>query len=118
MFGISRGKVLGCLVSIKGIEANPYKIKVIVCMKPLQFRKEVQRLTCIIVVLNSFMANIAEQSLRFFKVLRGSGTSKWGSKQQEAFDTLKEYIQKLPTLVSPHPDQPHPRFPSSIPSKQ
>jgi hypothetical protein len=34
MFGVSWGKVLGCLVSIMGIEANPNKIKEIVCMKP------------------------------------------------------------------------------------
>jgi hypothetical protein len=40
------------------------------------------------------MAKIAERSLLFFKAL-------WGSSQQEAFDALKEYIQKLPTLASP-----------------
>jgi hypothetical protein len=44
--------------------------------------------------------------LPFFKVSRGSATFEWGSEQQEAFNALKEYIQKLPTLVSPQPDQP------------
>jgi hypothetical protein len=39
-------------------------------------------------------------------VLRGSDTFEWGSEQQEAFSELKEYIQKLPTLVSPQSDQP------------
>jgi hypothetical protein len=38
------------------------------------------------------MAKIAERSLPFFKVLRGSTTFKWGIEQQEAFDTQKEYI--------------------------
>jgi hypothetical protein len=52
------------------------------------------------------MAKIAERSLPFFKVLRGSGTFEWGPEQQKAFDTLKEYIQKLPTLASPQSDQP------------
>jgi hypothetical protein len=74
VFGVSRGKVLGCLVSIKGIEANPDKIKAIVCMKPPQSRKEVQRLTGRIAALNRFMAKIVEQSLPFFKVLGGSDT--------------------------------------------
>jgi hypothetical protein len=41
VFGISRGKVLGCLVLVKGIEANPDKINAIVCMKPPGSRKEV-----------------------------------------------------------------------------
>jgi hypothetical protein len=29
-----------------------------------------------------------------------------GVEQQEAFDALKEYVQRLPTLASPRPDQP------------
>jgi hypothetical protein len=41
VFGVSRGKVLGFLVSIKGIKVNPDKMKAIVCIKPLQSRKEV-----------------------------------------------------------------------------
>jgi hypothetical protein len=35
VFGVQKGKVLGCLVSVKGIEANPDKINAIVHMKPL-----------------------------------------------------------------------------------
>jgi hypothetical protein len=34
VFEITRGKVLGCLVSTKGIEASPDKIKVITQMQP------------------------------------------------------------------------------------
>jgi hypothetical protein len=34
VFGITKGKVLGCLVSTKGIEANPDKIKAIIQMQP------------------------------------------------------------------------------------
>jgi hypothetical protein len=52
VLGVSRGKVLGCLVSVKGIEANPDKIKAIVCMKPLKSKKEVQKLTGKIAALN------------------------------------------------------------------
>jgi hypothetical protein len=33
VFSVSRGKVPGCLVSIKGIKANPDKINAIVHMK-------------------------------------------------------------------------------------
>jgi hypothetical protein len=103
--GVSRGKVLGYLVLAKGIKANPDKINAIVHMKPLGSRKKVQRVTGRIVALNRFMAKIAERSLPFFKVLRGSGTFELGLEQQEAFDTLKECIQKLPALASPQLDQ-------------
>jgi hypothetical protein len=79
VFGISRGKVLDYLVSVKGIEVNLDKISSIVHMKPLGSRKVVQRFTGRIATLNWFMAKIAEQSLPIFKVLRGSDTFEWGS---------------------------------------
>jgi hypothetical protein len=101
VFGISRGKVLGRLVSVKGIKANPDKVNAIARMKPPGSRKEVQKLTSRIVALNWFMAKMVERCLPFFKVLRGSGTFECGPEQQEAFDALKEYILKLPTVASP-----------------
>jgi hypothetical protein len=60
MFGISKGKVLGCLVSVKGIEANLDKINAIVHMKPLRSGKEVQRPIGRIKALNWLMAKIVE----------------------------------------------------------
>jgi hypothetical protein len=41
VFRVTQRKVLGCLVSIKGIEASSNKIRAIVQMQPLQTRKEV-----------------------------------------------------------------------------
>jgi hypothetical protein len=75
-------------------------------MKPPGSRREVQRLIHRIAALNRFMAELAERSLPFFKVLCGSGTFEWGSEQQEAFDALKDYIQNLPMLASPQPGRP------------
>jgi hypothetical protein len=45
IFGITKGKVFGCLVSTKGIEVNPDKIRVLIQMQPLQSRKDIQKLT-------------------------------------------------------------------------
>jgi hypothetical protein len=45
VFSVQRGRVLGCLVTVMGIEANPDKINAIVHMNPLRSRKKVQRLT-------------------------------------------------------------------------
>jgi hypothetical protein len=72
IFEITLGKVLGCLASTKGIEVNPDKIKVITQMHPPQSRKDVQKLTCRIASLNRFIAKLAERSLPFFAILRGS----------------------------------------------
>jgi hypothetical protein len=72
VFGVTRGKVLGCLVSTKGIEASPDKIKVIIQMQPPQTRKEVQKLVGHIAARNRLIAKLAERSLPFFSMLRGS----------------------------------------------
>jgi hypothetical protein len=39
VFGVKKGKFLGCLVSTKGIEANPSKIEAILRMEPPKSRK-------------------------------------------------------------------------------
>jgi hypothetical protein len=39
IFAINKGKLLGCLVSARGIEANPKKIAAIVNMKPPASKK-------------------------------------------------------------------------------
>jgi hypothetical protein len=40
------------LALVKGIEANPDNIKALICMKPLESRKEVQKLSGRIAALN------------------------------------------------------------------
>jgi hypothetical protein len=89
VFGVTRGKVLGCLVSTKGIDASPDKIKAILQMQPPQIRKEVQKLTSHIAALNRFIAKLAQRSLPFFSVLQGFAKVEWGPEQQKAFDDLK-----------------------------
>jgi hypothetical protein len=39
VFGVKKGKFLGCLVSTKGIEANPNKIEAILRMEPPNTKK-------------------------------------------------------------------------------
>jgi hypothetical protein len=101
IFGVTRGKVLGCLVSTKGIEANPDKIRAITQMHPPQTRKEVQKLIGRIAALNRFITKLAEKSLPFFSILCGSAQVDWAAEQQQAFDDLKRYLEHLPPLSSP-----------------
>jgi hypothetical protein len=101
VFGITKGKVLGCLVSTKGIEANPNKIKAIILI-----RKDVHKPIGRIASLNRFISKLAERSLPFFTILRGFTNIKWDVEQQKAFDDLKSYLEHLPTLSSIEQGQP------------
>ena len=72
VFGVRRGKLLGCMITERGIEANPVKIQAIRRMRPPSTKKDVQKLTGRLASLNRFISRSVEKSLPFFKVLKGS----------------------------------------------
>ncbi|KAL0440225.1 UNVERIFIED_CONTAM: hypothetical protein Slati_2505500 [Sesamum latifolium] len=65
-FGVQGGRFLGFMVTQRGIEANPLKIKAILDMKAPACVSEVQRLTGRIAALSRFISKSAEKSLPFF----------------------------------------------------
>jgi hypothetical protein len=99
VFGVKKGKFLGCLVSTKGIKANPSKIEVILQMEPTKSRKGAQRLIGRLASLNRFISRSAERNLPFFEVLKSAEVFQWGSTQQKAFKELKQYLIELTTLT-------------------
>jgi hypothetical protein len=106
VFGVKKGKFLGCLVSTKGIEANPNKIEAIFRMEPPSTKKGAQRLTGRLASLNRFISRSAERNLPFFEVLKSGKVFQWGSAQQKAFKELKQYLIDLTTLTPPTPEAP------------
>ncbi|KAL0355605.1 UNVERIFIED_CONTAM: hypothetical protein Sradi_4007400 [Sesamum radiatum] len=91
------------MVTQRGIEANPDKIKAILHMRPPNNINEVQRLTGRIAALSRFISKSAEKGLRFFKTLRKVKNFEWTKECQQAFEDLKAYLAKLPLLVKPVP---------------
>jgi hypothetical protein len=77
VFGVSAGKLLGFLVSHRGIEANLEKIKAIEAMRPPARIKDVQKLTGSLAALSRFISRLAERALPFFKLLRKSEPFSW-----------------------------------------
>lgn len=68
-FRVRSGKFLEYMVTERGIEVNPLKVKPIQEMKPPHTLKEAQTLTGRIIALSRFVSRLAERSLPFFKVL-------------------------------------------------
>jgi hypothetical protein len=101
VFGVKKGKFLGCLVSTKGIEANPSKIEAILRMEPPKSRKGAQKLTGRLASLNRFISRSAERNLLFFEVLKSAKVFQWRPIQQKAFKDLKQYLIQLTTLTPP-----------------
>ncbi|GKV21394.1 hypothetical protein SLEP1_g31378 [Rubroshorea leprosula] len=69
VFGVELGKFLGFMVSKRGIEINPKKIKAIEEMKPPKSIKDVQHLIGRVATLHRFISKSADKCLPFFKVL-------------------------------------------------
>jgi ribonuclease HI len=106
VFGVKKGKFLGCLVSTKGIEANPSKIEAILRMEPPSTKKGAQRLAGRLASLNRFISRLAERNLQFFEILKSAEIFQWGPAQQKAFEELKHYLIDLTTLSPPSPRAP------------
>jgi hypothetical protein len=106
VFGVKKGKFLGCLVSTKGMEANPNKIKDILRMEPPNTKKGVRRLAGRLASLNRFISRSAEINLPFFEILKSAEVFQWGPAQQRAFEELKQYLIDLTTLAPPSPGAP------------
>lgn len=62
-FGVPSGKFLGYLVSQRGMEANPDKVKAVLDMKTPTSVREVQRLNGRIVTLGRFFSKVWERCL-------------------------------------------------------
>jgi ribonuclease HI len=103
VFGVRQGKILGYLVSHRGIKANPTKIQTIINMTPPQSTRDVQRLTGKLAALNRFISKSAERSLPFLKTLRGAKDFAWGPEQATSFASLKQHLSDLAILTSPDP---------------
>ncbi|KAL0366905.1 UNVERIFIED_CONTAM: hypothetical protein Sradi_3580600 [Sesamum radiatum] len=100
-FSVQGGKFLGYLISYRGIEVKPEKIKVIQEMSPPTTKKEVQKLIGRMTALSRFLSRGAERGLPFFKTLRKVEGFSWNEECQRAFKNLKEYLSKPPVLTKP-----------------
>ncbi|GLU17503.1 hypothetical protein SLE2022_338670 [Rubroshorea leprosula] len=108
IFGVESGKFLGFMVSRRGIEVNPEKIRAIAEMEPPKSVKDIQRLTGRVAALHRFISRSADKCLPFFKIMRSAaqkdeaGKQKkfaWSQECQAAFDELKSYLSSPPLLT-------------------
>ncbi|KAM1941220.1 hypothetical protein ACFX13_028829 [Malus domestica] len=101
-FGVGFGKFLGFMISQRGIEANPEKIKAILDMKELVTSKDIQSLTDKVAALTRFIFKVTDRCAFFFKILKGSKKYIiWTDEFPEAFKNLKDYMSKAHLLSKP-----------------
>jgi ribonuclease HI len=101
VFGVPSGKLLGFIISHRGIEANPEKIFAITNMKAPTCIKCLQKLTGWMVALNRFISKLGERGLPFFKLLEHQEKFVWTPEADQALAQLKDFLSKPPVLTAP-----------------
>jgi hypothetical protein len=86
VFGVSFGKLLGFMVSYRGIEANPTKVDAIRKMKRPTGKKDVMKLTGMMEALGRFISKLKEKGLPFFKLLKKSDKFEWTDEADQALE--------------------------------
>jgi hypothetical protein len=101
VFGVPSGKLLGFIISHRGIEVNPEKISAITNMKAPTCIKDMQKLTGCMAALNRFISKLGERGLPFFKLLKHQEKFAWTQEADQAIAQLKDFLSKPPFLTAP-----------------
>ena len=94
------------MVSQRGIEVDPDKIKEIVEIKPLRTEKEIQEFLGRIQYISRFIAQLTMTYEPLFRLFKKEVPMVWNEQCQEAFEKIKSYLMKPTILVPPVPEKP------------
>jgi len=98
-FGVIAGKLLGFLVSDRGIEVDSSKIKAILEMPPPKSEKEIRGFLGRLQYISRFIAKLNSTCEPIFKILRKNEPHEWNDECQKAFEFIKECLLHPPILV-------------------
>ncbi|KAL2471060.1 Uncharacterized protein Adt_39196 [Abeliophyllum distichum] len=100
-FGVASEKFLRYMVNLRGIEANPEKIKALIDMQSPSSSKKVQSLTGRLAALNQFTSKTIDHCQSFFQTIKGGKMFEWTEEYEKAFQDLKMLLEKAPLLSKP-----------------
>ncbi|RVW25276.1 Retrovirus-related Pol polyprotein from transposon 17.6 [Vitis vinifera] len=104
--GVTSGKLLGHIVSERGIEVDRDKIKAILDMPAPKTEKEIRGFLGRLQYISRFIARLTDICEPIFRLLRKNQPTVWNDDCQFAFEKIKEYLLSPPVLVPPTPGRP------------
>ena len=103
-FGVKSGKLLGFIVSQKGIEVDPKKVKAILEMPEPRIEKQVRGFLGRLNYIDRFISQLTAICEPLFKLLRKNQFVRWNEDCQEAFGRIKKCLMNPPMLMPPYPE--------------
>ncbi|WJZ91335.1 hypothetical protein VitviT2T_010416 [Vitis vinifera] len=105
-FGVTSGKLLGYMVSERGIKVDPDKIRAILDMPTPRTQREVRGFLDRLQYISRFIARLTDICEPIFRLLRKSQPTVWDDQCQRAFERIREYFLSPPVLAPPTPSRP------------
>ncbi|RVW26176.1 Transposon Ty3-I Gag-Pol polyprotein [Vitis vinifera] len=99
-------KLLGHIVSERGIEVDPEKIRAILDMPTPRTEKEIRGFLGRLQYISRFIARLTNICEPIFRLLRKNQPTVWNDDCQHAFERIKECLLSPPVLVPPTPGRP------------
>ncbi|KAG8503668.1 hypothetical protein CXB51_001660 [Gossypium anomalum] len=105
-FGARSGKLLGFIVSEKGIKVDPDKVKAIQELPPPRTQKEVRGFLGRLNYIARFISQLTEKCDPIFRLLKKHNPGVWDDECQKTFEKVKQYLSSPPVLTPPSPGRP------------
>ena len=103
---MTSGKLLGHIVSERGIEVDPEKIRAILDMLAPRTEKEIMGFLGKLQYISRFIARLTDICEPIFRLLRKNQPTVWSNDCQPTFERIKECLISPPVLVLPTPGRP------------
>ncbi|KAK8683846.1 hypothetical protein V6N13_039892 [Hibiscus sabdariffa] len=105
-FGVTSGKLLGFIVSKRGIEIDPDKVRAIQELPPPRTQKEVRGFLGRLNYISRFISQLTKKCDPVYRLLRKNDSGEWNDECQDALEKIKRQLTNAPVLVPPVPNRP------------
>jgi hypothetical protein len=106
VFGVPARQLLGFIISHRGIEVNPEKIKAILEISWPNYLKDVQRHTGSVAAVSRFISRFGKKALPLYKLMKKSDEFVWTDEADAALKDLKRVLSTAPVLAAPKDQEP------------
>jgi hypothetical protein len=100
LFSMKEGKLLGHIVSTKGVRIDSRRVEAIQNLSLLISKKEVQYFLGKINFLRRFISNFAELVKYITTIIRKGNEVKWTTESRDYFDQIKKALNEAPVLIN------------------
>ncbi|XP_057863203.1 uncharacterized protein LOC131071404 [Cryptomeria japonica] len=101
IFGVTEGKLLGHIISEKGISIDPERVEAISKINLPSSKKELRSFFGKINFVREFISGFAEIIRPLNEMLKKDAKIDWTTEAKKAFEEIKSTIVEAPVLVSP-----------------